>query len=229
MIYGYIYKTTNLLNNKVYIGRKKGNFDKTYFGSGLSLKRSIKKYGISNFDLEIIAKVFNKNDLNELERKYIEDYRKELGRKNLYNISNGGEGGHDYPHSKKTRIKMSISAKGKKKSPEHCKNIGLSQLGRKQSRETCEKRNKSMLGKNKGKFPWCKGLTKETSVIIQQASIKRSGRKCSDETKNKIRQKKLAYKFTEEHRKNIGLSGLGRIMLEETRKKISKTLKNRKK
>lgn len=47
--YGYIYKTLNLLNNKIYIGQKKGKFNSNYFGSGLLIRRSIKLKGINNF------------------------------------------------------------------------------------------------------------------------------------------------------------------------------------
>lgn len=45
--YGYIYKVINLYNKKVYIGQST-NFEylKKYFGSGLLIKRAIKKYGI---------------------------------------------------------------------------------------------------------------------------------------------------------------------------------------
>jgi hypothetical protein len=35
MDYGYIYKTTNLLNNRIYIGKHKGEYNPNYFGSGL--------------------------------------------------------------------------------------------------------------------------------------------------------------------------------------------------
>lgn len=40
---GYIYKTTNILNNKIYIGKHSSNtYDPTYFGSGKILKQAIK-------------------------------------------------------------------------------------------------------------------------------------------------------------------------------------------
>ena len=42
-MYGYIYITTNLINNKIYIGQHKSkNYDKKYLGSGLLLKRAQK-------------------------------------------------------------------------------------------------------------------------------------------------------------------------------------------
>ena len=50
-MYGYIYKTTNLLNNKIYIGQKKSNefLHEKYLGSGKYLLNSIRKHGKENF------------------------------------------------------------------------------------------------------------------------------------------------------------------------------------
>ena len=100
MSYGYIYRTTNLLENKVYIGRRYGNFISKYFGSGIYLRRAIQKYGKENFKVELIAYAKSKKELNDLEIFYIAENRKLLGRENMYNISTGGEGmgsGEDHP------------------------------------------------------------------------------------------------------------------------------------
>ena len=55
-MFGYIYKTTNKVNNKVYIGQHQAEIfepDK-YLGSGTLLRRAIKKYGKENFTVELI-------------------------------------------------------------------------------------------------------------------------------------------------------------------------------
>lgn len=49
----------------------------------------------------------------------------------------------------------------------------------------------------------------------------RTGRKQTEETKEKIRQKKLGSKLSEEHRKAISVGGTGRVVSEETKKKLS--------
>lgn len=93
MSYGYIYKTTNLKNNKIYIGKKKGQFTSKYYGSGLYIKRSLNKEGKNNFKLELIVYADSKNKLGILEKNYITEYRKLLGNDKLYNLSDGGDGG----------------------------------------------------------------------------------------------------------------------------------------
>lgn len=90
MIYGYIYKTTNLLSGKVYIGQKQGEFCSKYLGSGIYVLRAIKKYGKLNFRVVQIASAEDKSELNVLEIHYIRKYKKTH---RSYNISPGGTGG----------------------------------------------------------------------------------------------------------------------------------------
>ena len=87
-----IYKTTNLINGKIYIGKDKYNNPK-YFGSGFILKRSIKKYGIENFKKETIEICNSDEELNEREKYWIylyKSFKKEIG----YNLTLGGTGGN---------------------------------------------------------------------------------------------------------------------------------------
>lgn len=45
----YVYLTTNLVNNKKYIGQHYGEVTDSYIGSGSILKKAIEKYGKNNF------------------------------------------------------------------------------------------------------------------------------------------------------------------------------------
>lgn len=95
-----IYKTTNIINGKFYIGQDSKN-DPNYLGSGLLLNRAIEKYGIENFKKEILEVCENKKHLNEREIYWIKETKaKELG----YNIADGGHGGNTYTEETKQRV-----------------------------------------------------------------------------------------------------------------------------
>jgi group I intron endonuclease len=86
-----IYKTTNLINNKIYIGQDSKNNPK-YLGSGLILKKAIKKYGEKNFKKEILEHCINQDELNEREKYWIKELNSIVP--NGYNITDGGTGGN---------------------------------------------------------------------------------------------------------------------------------------
>lgn len=100
--FGYIYKTTNMITGHIYIGKKIGSFNSSYWGSGIHLKRAIKKFGRYVFKVELIAFTKDKDELNNFEKYFIEKYRKELGKDELYNIANGGDGGNVWPNGSPT-------------------------------------------------------------------------------------------------------------------------------
>jgi group I intron endonuclease len=86
----YIYKITNNINQKIYIG-KHASKRKCYWGSGKLIKLAIKKHGIENFTKEIIETCDNEEQLSIREIFWIEYY----GSRNRligYNITEGGDG-----------------------------------------------------------------------------------------------------------------------------------------
>lgn len=95
-MYGFIYRTTNLINGKMYIGQR--TYDKfgkwkTYLGSGTLLRRAINKYGENNFKREILEICETRQDLNNAEKKWIAKY--DATQNDMYyNISSGGDGGN---------------------------------------------------------------------------------------------------------------------------------------
>lgn len=90
-MYGYIYKTTNLVNNKIYIGQHKASgFEPAkYIGSGVILDNAIKKYGLENFKNELICICYSKEELDSKEIYYINLYNS-TDRLIGYNIQTGG-------------------------------------------------------------------------------------------------------------------------------------------
>lgn len=95
-MYGYIYKTTNLVNGKIYIGQHKSQvFDSEYHGSGKLIRRAFEKYGIENFKTELLKWCETRSDINKYEKIYIHIYHSDdltVG----YNISKGGDGGDTF-------------------------------------------------------------------------------------------------------------------------------------
>ena len=107
--YGVIYKITNKINNKVYIGQTIQGFNFRYNHKGEDIKRvynyhkynkstgrtynahllnSINKYGINNFDVvNVLDVAFSKNELDIKEKTYIGMFN------SLYNGYNKTEGG----------------------------------------------------------------------------------------------------------------------------------------
>lgn len=98
-MYGYVYKTTNLITNKIYIGQKKSKIflQEKYLGSGKLLKKSIAKYGKENFKTELVCECNSKQELDDSEIYYIDlfDARNpQIG----YNIASGGAFGDSGYH-----------------------------------------------------------------------------------------------------------------------------------
>jgi len=88
----YIYKTTNLINEKYYIGmHSTDNLDDGYVGSGKRLWYSIKKYGKENFKCEIIEILPNRKLLKEREKEIVN--KELLSDENCLNLVFGGGGG----------------------------------------------------------------------------------------------------------------------------------------
>jgi group I intron endonuclease len=97
-----IYKITNRLNNKFYVGKHKTeNKDDGYFGSGLLLERAVKKHGKENFVKEILFELATEDDMNQKEADIVDE--EFVARLDTYNIRLGGEGGWDAVNSQKSK------------------------------------------------------------------------------------------------------------------------------
>lgn len=98
-----IYKTTNNINGKYYIGKHKTlDLDDTYLGSGKILKHAINKHGINNFTREYLFIFDNEEDMNAKEAELVsEEFIKE---DTNYNLAPGGKGGFAYETSIKGNI-----------------------------------------------------------------------------------------------------------------------------
>jgi len=90
--YHFIYKTTNVVNEKFYVGmHSTDDLNDGYIGSGKKLWYSIKKYGREKFTIERLEFFEKRKDLIKREKKLVND--KLLKEPLCMNLRPGGEGG----------------------------------------------------------------------------------------------------------------------------------------
>ena len=176
-----IYMFTNKVNNKKYIGQtidfnrrlqqhlRESKKDSCKY----PLHKAIKKYGIENFDIKILHSNLTKEEMDEKEIFYIQEY-KTLDRNYGYNISSGGSYGN--PYAGKTKEEMKEIANKKSESR---KGIIFTE------------EHKSNISKNS----YMKGITKEEHPFY--------GKHHSEESKEKNRQAHLGKIHTEESKQKI--------------------------
>lgn len=94
----YLYKITNLINNKVYIGvHQTSKLEDGYFGSGININRAINKYGKENFNKEILEFFNTEEDMLSKEKEIVNPEFLKLD--HVYNINEGGKGSFTYINS----------------------------------------------------------------------------------------------------------------------------------
>ena len=138
-----VYKTTNKVNSKFYIGiHKTVDLNDEYLGSGKYLNYAIEKYGLENFNKEILYVFDNQEEMFAKEAEIVtEDF---INENNTYNLKKGGFGGFDYinrnkiggfvgkKHSTESREKISTKMRGRvlgEMSLVHREKISKSKLG----------------------------------------------------------------------------------------------------
>lgn len=87
-----IYKVTNTINGKYYIGKHiTKNLKDSYLGSGKAIRSAIKKYGRDKFIKEIIQICNTEDEMNKIEEQLV-DTNDAMS----YNMTIGGKGGWHY-------------------------------------------------------------------------------------------------------------------------------------
>lgn len=193
-----VYKTTNLANGKIYVGKDRYD-NPSYLGSGKMLKAAIAKYGVENFVKETLEDSFStEEDLDEAERKWIRALNAR-DRGVGYNIAEGGTGGKTTERPWNYGVKMGPLTEEQKK---------------KQS-ETLKRRyaNGEIVNGMTGKPSWNKGIPCSEEQKRRQSDVMR-GCVHSEESNRKRSETMRGRKPYE--------------MNDEIRSKISQTLTGRK-
>ena len=198
-----IYKVTNKINKKSYIGQSK-NIEQRLKDHKLVcrernvlLKRALKKYGVENFDYEIIEEC-KLNELDEREIYWINKLKPE------YNLDTGGKGspnhivtdetkrvlkqkGKEFWNNLDEKTKQKIinqnlkgPAIGHKVSKETREKLRQCNLGKKQSKETIEKRKQTMIEKKKNGYIQTNGNHRKKVICIETGEIFNSLKEAKD-------------------------------------------------
>jgi group I intron endonuclease len=180
----HIYKITNKINGKVYIGKtikplhirwsQHISKSKRNTKHKFLLHNAICKYGPINFDVELIYTAKSIEDLADREKQYIKQYNTFNNPSVGYNMTDGGDGGTLSDIAKK-RLRIIMST------PEYREKIRISSTGRIFSPESIEKR-----------------------------AVKLRGQHRSPEHKERMRQAALGRTNTTEHNAKISNSLMGR-------------------
>ena len=176
-MYYTVYKTTNRINGKFYIGsHKTKNPNDAYLGSGKYLKYAIEKYGRDNFVKEVLFVFDNPTDMYAKEAELVNiDF---IAETNTYNLKQGGFGGFDYLNS--------VEFDNPTHTAEHARKMGLASAKRIKADDILSsklKQRASQLGSK---------LRDEQLGIFNPANKHLSGftgRKHTDATKAIIREK----------------------------------------
>lgn len=191
-----IYKITNRINGKVYIGQTIKSLAHRWRQHCMPsekctcLVRAIQKYGKENFTVEQIDVASDPDELNEKEKYWIAEY--DCMAPKGYNLKSGGN--ENIVYSDETRRRISEANTGKKASA-----------------ETREKLSKAFKGRK---------LSEET---IAKMSASRKGRARSAETRAKISQSLMGHSFTDETRQKMSEAQKRRVITDETRLKMSQS------
>lgn len=205
-----IYRTTNIVNGKTYIGQHRyTDLHDDYLGSGVYIKKAIKKYGKENFVKEILYSRIQYRETADSIEKFAIEKERALG-KAEYNIANGGTNGMKYT----------------KRNEEQRKRISIAHIGMHHSEES--KRKCSIAGK-KGKGIKRKPLSEEHKQRIAEANKERF---VTEETRRKLSEANTGKRHSEETKRKISEAkkgkpspNKGKHLSEEAKRKTSESLK----
>lgn len=179
-----IYKITNRINGKVYIGQTVGSLEArwkrhcTNSSGCTAIRDAIQKYGKENFTVEQIDAACDREELNYKEGYWIARYNSMVPKG--YNLCDGGESTGGYIHTEESKAKMSSIRKGRFCGENHPR------FGKPHSEETKKKISENRKGKHCGEEHHAYGKRQKPESIAKMRESK-LGTKHSEGTIEKMK------------------------------------------
>lgn len=197
-IYHLVYLTTNLINQKIYIGVHSTNdIDDGYLGSGVGITNAVTKYGKENFTKCILYYCLTRDDAFDIERVIVS--RNFIRRNISYNQFPGGKSGN-IKYTDEVISKMKVSTPARKAFSDSIRGMTLEEiLGETKAKESKQKNRDAHLGK--------KPSEEALARITESNRNKRLGKSYNEiygeNVANSILQKQTGQKRTKEQCNNI--------------------------
>lgn len=199
-----IYKITNKINNKIYIGqsnninRRKNEHRSVKHETNESLKKAYIKYGLENFDFQVLEEC-KLEELNDREKYWIKLLKPQ------YNRTSGGNGSPNHKISEETKQLLKQKGKdfwnsldnetknkiitnnlkgpkiGHEVSKETRQKLREHNLGKKQSLETINKRKQTMIKKKKNGYIQTNENHNKKVICIEKNKIYKSVKEASED------------------------------------------------
>lgn len=215
----------NDTNEVFYVGM--GRFEKRAYSKEHRNKfwnHIVSKHG---YTINIIHKDLSWEDACKMEKLLIEKYgRRDLGKGNLVNMTDGGDGRLGMICSEKTRQKISEANKGRTFSEETKQKFREAMmgnkytLGKKHSEESKQKLSAALKGRKLSEEHIQKMRDRIPSEETRQ-KMSESKKNMSEETKQKMSEAKKGIKLSEEHKQKMSEARKGKTHTEETKQKMS--------
>jgi group I intron endonuclease len=194
-----IYKLTNKLNGKIYIGQTVGTLHvrllrHVSYGKW-PIQRAIRKYGIDAFDSVIVDTAATQDELNRKEQKWIAlcDCMSPKG----YNLTAGGGGISGWKATPEFRAKISKANKGRKRSDAFKQRMREMHLGKHLSPEHCAKLSAGQKRHyaNTPRKPPKQYIKVDPALTHEKRRLANLGRRASDETRRKQSELRTRFRF----------------------------------
>jgi group I intron endonuclease len=189
--FGFIYKITNLLNGKIYVGQTTQRPAKRWASHKAGVKnpkwpihRAIARHGAENFDFAVIEECQDRETLDQAECRWIAELRSK--KPGGYNVTDGGGGINGYKFSAEACAKLGDRSRGRHVSQETGRKISEAKRGQRLGDETRRRMAAARIGK------------KHSPEVREKIARSNRGKKRSDAHKEQLRQFRLGFRHTDE-------------------------------